>query len=324
MKIGLDVMGGDFAPGAVIGGAILALKELPSSDRIVLIGPGEVISAHLSDAGISPDLFDIVHAPDVIGMSEHPTKALSRKPASTIGVGFNMLKHKQLDAFAGAGNSGAMLVGSIFSVNSIQGIIRPATPAFVPQENGGISVLIDVGTNPDARPDAMQQFALLGSLFASHVLKIENPRVGLLNIGEEEEKGNLTAQAVYHLLKGWEEINFIGNVEGRDLLRNKADVVVCDGFTGNIVLKSIESMYRIMAKRKLLDDYFSRFNYENYGGTPILGINGIVIMGHGISNDIAIKNMILMGRDIYESRLVAKIKHSLVDIAGKTNMASAL
>jgi glycerol-3-phosphate acyltransferase PlsX len=324
MKVGLDVMGGDFAPGAAIGGAILAQKELPSGHRITLIGPDDVISAQLLSAGSSPELFDIVDAREVIGMGEHPTKALTRKPGSTIGIGFNMLKHRHIDAFASAGNSGAMLVGSIFSINNIQGVIRPATPAFLPQENGGLSILIDVGTNPDARPDVMQQFALLGSLYAQQVLKVEKPRVGLLNIGEEEEKGNITAQAVHHLLKESQNVNFIGNIEGRDILKNKADVIVCDGFTGNILLKSIESMYRIMAKRKLVDDYFARFNYENYGGTPILGVNGIVIMGHGISNEIAIKNMILMGRDIYESRLISKIKNSLLDSVASAASAPAL
>ncbi|HPT14382.1 MAG TPA: phosphate acyltransferase PlsX [Bacteroidales bacterium] len=324
MKIGLDVMGGDFAPGAAIGGAILAQRELPSENKIVLIGPVDAIAEQLKNAGSSPEHFEIVDAREVIGMGEHPTKALTRKPTSTISVGFNMLKHRQIDAFASAGNSGAMLVGSIFSINNIQGIIRPATPAFMPQENGGLSILIDVGTNPDARPDVMQQFALLGSLYAQQVLKIAKPRVGLLNIGEEEEKGNITAQATYHLLKESQEVNFIGNVEGRDILKNKADVIVCDGFTGNILLKSIESMYRIMAKRNLIDDYFARFNYENYGGTPILGVNGIVIMGHGISNETAIKNMILMGRDIYESRLISKIKHSLPDSVARTTSATAL
>lgn len=324
MKVGLDVMGGDFAPGAAIGGAILAQKELPSHDRIVLIGPDDVIAAQLQGAGSSADLFDIVDAREVIGMGEHPTKALTRKPASTISVGFNMLKHKQIDAFASAGNSGAMLVGSIFSINNIQGIIRPATPAFLPQEDGGLSILIDVGTNPDARPDVMQQFALLGSLYAHQVLKVTKPRVGLLNIGEEEEKGNISAQAVHHLLKSSNDVNFIGNVEGRDILRNKADVIVCDGFTGNILLKAIESMYRIMAKHGLMDDYFARFNYENYGGTPILGVNGIVIMGHGISNNTAIKNMILMGRDIHESHLISKIKHSLLNSVDRTTTVSAL
>jgi len=312
MKVGLDVMGGDFAPKATIGGAILACKELLPDDRIVLIGNESIIRATLLEFGGNPDDFDIVHASDVIGMGEHPTKAFLRKTDSSISVGYHLLKHKKIDAFASAGSSGAMLVGSIFSVNTIQGIIRPCTAAVLPQENGGISILLDVGTNPDAKPDVMYQFALIGSVYAQSVHHINNPRVGLLNIGEEEEKGNLLSQSAYHLMKDSKDFNFVGNIEGRDLLRNKVDVIVCEGFTGNIVLKGFESMYRIMRKRGLTDEYFDRFNYENYGGTPILGINSTVIVGHGISNEKAIKNMIIEAREVHKAHLAYKIKHSLI------------
>jgi phosphate acyltransferase len=312
MKVGLDVMGGDFAPKATIGGAILAHKELQPDDRIVLIGDESIIRASLSEYGADPGDFDIAHASDVIGMGEHPTKAFLRKTDSSISIGYNMLKHKKIDAFASAGSSGAMLVGSIFSVNTIQGVIRPCTSAVLPQESGGISILLDVGTNPDAKPDVMYQFALIGSIYTQSVHHINNPRVGLLNIGEEEEKGNLLSQSAYHLMKDSKDFNFIGNIEGRDLLRNKADVIVCEGFTGNIVLKGFESMYRIMRKRGLTDDYFDRFNYENYGGTPILGINSTVIVGHGISNEKAIKNMIIEAREVYKAHLAGKIKHALI------------
>ena len=320
MRIGLDVMGGDFAPNAAIDGALLAQKELSQGDRIMLIGQEPLVRNMLLERGINPDMFDVVHAPDTIGMGEHPTKALIRKPESSIGIGFHLLKHKKIDAFASAGNSGAMLVGSIFSVNTIQGIIRPCTSAVFPQENGGVSLMIDIGTNPDAKPDMMYQFAVIGSIYARYVHHISKPRVALLNIGEEEEKGNINCQSAYHLMKESKDFNFIGNIEGRDLLKNKADVIVCDGYTGNIILKTIESVYRIMDKRNLLDDYFSRFNYENYGGTPILGINGTVIMGHGISNDLAIKNMILLGRDVFVARLSSKIKSALLQMAGEKTL----
>ena len=312
MKVGLDVMGGDYAPKATIGGAILAHKELPTEDRIVLIGHEGIIRSTLLEFGASPDNFEIVHASDVIGMGEHPTKAFLRKTDSSISVGYNLLKHKKIDAFASAGSSGAMLVGSIFSVNTIQGIIRPCTSAVLPQEAGGISVLLDVGTNPDAKPDVMYQFALIGSIYAQSVHHIKNPRVALLNIGEEEEKGNLHSQAAYMLMKGSKDFNFIGNLEGRDLLRNKADVIVCEGFTGNIVLKNLEAMYLIMLKHGLRDEYFDRFNYENYGGIPILGINSTVIVGHGISNERAIKNMILEARSVHKAHLAHKIKLALL------------
>jgi len=320
MRIGLDVMGGDFAPVATIDGAILAQKELSNSDRIILIGPESQIRSLLQERNVDPGAFDVVHAPDTIGMGEHPTKALIKKPESSIGIGFHLLKHKKIDAFASAGNSGAMVVGSIFSVNTIQGIIRPCTSAILPQENGGLSIMIDIGTNPDAKPDMMYQFAVIGSIYSRYVLKANAPRVGLHNIGEEEEKGNINCQSTYHVMKESKDFNFIGNVEGRDLFKNKADVIVCDGYTGNIVLKTIESIYRIMEKREILDDYFSRFNYENYGGTPILGVNGTVVMGHGISNDRAVKNMILLSRDVYKARLASKIKGALLEIVGEKNL----
>jgi phosphate acyltransferase len=316
MRIGLDVMGGDFAPAAAIDGAILASRELKPDDKIVLIGQETIIRSFLHERGCDASVFDIVHAPDVIEMGEHPTKAMARKPDSSIGIGFHMLKHKKLDSFASAGNSGAMLVGSIFSVNTIQGIARPFTTAIIPQEEGGYSLLVDVGTNPDAKPDVFYQFGVIGSIYAQSVYRVKNPRVALLNIGHEEEKGNLTTQSAYHLMKDSKDFNFIGNIEGRDILENKADVIVCDGFTGNIILKLMESFYTLLEKRNLMDNYIQRLNYENYGGTPILGINGAVIMGHGISNDIAIKNMVLLGRDVYKAKIASKIKRALLNLNG--------
>jgi len=316
MRIGLDVMGGDFAPVAAIDGAILAQKILSPNDQIVLIGHEVSIRRLLQERGVDASLFSIVHAPDVIEMGEHPTKAIAKKPESSIGVGFHMLKHKKIDSFASAGSSGAMLVGSIFSVNAIQGVMRPCTPAIIPQEDGSCSLLVDVGTNPDAKPDAFYQFGLIGSVYVKNVYNIARPRVALLNIGHEEEKGNITTQAAYHLMKDSKDFNFTGNIESRDLFRNKADVIVCDGFTGNIILKLIETFYRMMEKRNLLDPYFTRFNYENYGGTPVLGVNGVVVMGHGISNEIAIKNMILLSRDVYQAKIAHKIKNALQHLIG--------
>ncbi len=314
MKIGLDVMGGDFAPGATVSGAISARKELSSTDQIVLFGDKEIILSELARLEADPADYAIVHTSEVIGMGEHPTHAIIRKPDSSISIGFKYLKNKKIDAFASAGSSGAMLVGAIYSVNNIQGVIRPCTSAVLPQENSGLSLLLDVGTNPDAKPDVMYQFGLLGSIMSKNVYKINNPRVALLNIGHEEGKGNLLSQATFQLMKDTKDFNFIGNIESRDLFRNKADVIVCDGFTGNIVLKNIEGMFRIMMKRGLTDDYFARFNYENYGGTPILGINSTVVVGHGISNDVAIKNMLILARDVCQANLSRKIKLALANM----------
>lgn len=310
-------MGGDFAPVSTISGAVLSLSELAPEDEVVLVGDREIIVAELQKHGVSPNRFKIEHAYEVIEMGEHPTRAIMKKPQSSIAIGFELLKHKHIDAFTSAGSSGAMLVGAIYSVNNIQGVIRPCTSTPLPQEAGGISLLVDVGTNPDAKPDVMYQFGLLGSIFAESVYKIREPRVALLNIGQEEEKGNLSSQAAYHLMKNSKDFNFVGNIEGRDVLRNKADVIVTDGFTGNILLKNIEGMFRIMMKHGLTDEYFKRFNYEQYGGTPILGVNSSVIVGHGISNDVAIKNMLLLARDMHNAKLSHRIKKALLKVPGE-------
>ncbi len=311
MRIGLDVMGGDFAPDATLSGAILASREISDADRIVLIGDGDTITANVKRLGGDPEGFDIVHASHVIEMGESPTKAFSGKPNSSISLGFKLLKSGNIDAFSSAGNTGAMLVGSIYSVNAVQGIIRPATTAIIPKEDGGVGVLIDVGTNPDSKPDVMYQFGLLGSIYARYVHGIADPKVGLLNIGEEEDKGSLLCQSVFRLMKGTTDFNFVGNIESRDFFKDKVDVIVCDGFTGNILLKNMEAMFRLMTKRGLTDDFFARFNYENYGGTPILGINATVLIGHGISNNMAIKNMLLHSKQVFEARLADKIRDSV-------------
>lgn len=311
MNIGLDIMGGDHAPAATLGGAVLALSSLDASDRLFLFGDEQVIHDRLFALGADPGTFTIVHAPDVIGMSDQPIKAFTHKTNSSISTGFRFLKEGQIDAFASAGNSGAMLVGSMYSVEMIKGIIRPCTAVVLPKDNGGHTFLLDIGTNPDPKPEVMYQFGILGSFYAKHVYGVENPRVGLLNIGEEAEKGNILTQATYKLMKDAKHFNFVGNVEGRDILLDTADVVVCDGFTGNVLLKQLESMYNLLKNRNLYDDFVERMNYENFGGTPILGIRSTVLVGHGISNDNAIRNMILLTKNVHEANLSFKIKEEL-------------
>lgn len=307
MKIGVDVHGGDFAPDANLAGAVLAKKELPSDTEIVLIGDQEVILSGLSALNADASNFKIVHAPDTITMHDHPARALSQKPESSIAIGFGLLAKGELNAFASTGNTGAMLVGSMYVINAIPGVIRPCITSTLPSINGSQSIILDVGSNADCKPDVLLQFAVLGTLYCQNVYGTEKPRVGLLNIGEEETKGNLLTQAAYKLLADSDNINFIGNIEGYDLFSGKADVVVCDGFTGNVVLKQAEGMYSIMKKRGIDDEFFNRFNYENYGGTPILGVKGNVIIGHGISNDIAVKNMIIHSHDVAKSGLAKRI-----------------
>src|SRR5476651_756797 len=310
MKIGLDIMGGDYAPKATVLGAIEAYKALSADQKLVLIGDKEVAATILQENNVSPDHFEFVHTTEVIGMGEHPTKAVVQKPDSSISVGFQLLKEGKIDAFSSAGNTGAMLVGSMFSVKAIPGVQRPAIASIVPKLKGGLGVLLDVGANADCKPEVLVQFGVLGSLFSQNVYGIANPRVALMNIGEEEEKGNIVAQATYPLMKESNLFNFVGNVEGRDLFNDSADVYVCDGFTGNIMLKMAESFYVITLKKGLKDEFFDRFNYEQYGGSPILGVNAPVVVGHGISSPEAIKNMVLLCRDMVESGLVDKIKQA--------------
>lgn len=308
MKLGLDILGGDYAPNNCLDGAIMALESLPSSVKIVLIGDAEQAKTYLKNKGVSEDAFEFVHAPDVIEMGEHPTKALAQKPNSSIAVGFQLLKQSAIQSFASAGNTGAMLVGAMFSVKTIPGVIRPCITSMLPKEDGGFGIVLDVGSNADCKPDVLYQFAMMGNVYAREVYKITTPKVGLLNIGEEPEKGNLVAQAAHALMKNSKDFNFIGNVEGIEVFEDKADVIVCEGFTGNILLKTAEAFYSLIKKRNRSDSYFDTFNYELYGGTPILGINGNAMIAHGKSSALAFKAMMVLSKDIVEANLNEKIK----------------
>ena len=301
-------MGGDNSPDATLNGAYLASQYLGDEETIVLVGDEKLAKSWLKSNNINSSIFEFIHADEVISMNEHATKALRKKPNNSISVGFNALKNKEIDVFSSAGNSGAMLVGSMFSIGPIKGVIRPSITSVLPKKNGGVGLILDVGVNADCKPDVLFQFAILGSLFAENVYNIQKPKVGLLNIGEEKGKGNLLTQSTFQLLEDNDDINFVGNVEGRDLFNDKADVIVCDGFTGNVVLKLAESFYSLINQKNIKDDYFDRFNYEIYGGTPVLGVDGNVLIGHGISNENAIKNMILLGKDLINSNLNSKIK----------------
>lgn len=313
MKIALDAMGGDFAPDCTVKGAELASRELPEDVKLVLVGKEDVIQSKLQEYNITSPNIEVFNADEVIEMGEHPTKALSQKPKASIPVGYGLLKSGAVKAFCSAGNTGAMHVGAMFTIKAIEGIIRPGIAGFIPKESGDFGVIIDVGANADCKPDVLYQFGEMGSLYAKHVFNIENPKVGLMNLGEEEQKGTLLTQAAYNLFKINNKINFIGNIEGRDLFNDKADVVVCDGFTGNVILKMAESFFDLLQTRKIKDPFFDNFNYESIGGSPILGINGNVVIGHGVSSAEAIKNMILLSVKMAESNIHLKIKQHLGD-----------
>jgi glycerol-3-phosphate acyltransferase PlsX len=310
INIGLDMMGGDFAPLEAVKGVSAFFAENKSAVHLILIGDEEKINLHLQQHHLPDGSYSIVHAAQVIEMHEHPTKALKEKQQSSIAIGFHLLAGGKADAFISAGNTGAMMVGALFSIKAIEGVNRPTIGAYMPRENGSLGLLLDVGLNSDCKPENLNQFAILGSLYAEHILKIENPKVGLVNLGEEEGKGNLLAQAAFPLLKENSLINFVGNIEGRDILMDKTDVMICDGFTGNVVLKLAESIYDITRRRNIHDEHFDRFNFETYGGVPVLGVAKPVIIGHGISHSIAFKNMINIACRMMETDLTGKIKES--------------
>ena len=313
MKIALDIMGGDFAPAEPIRGVAQFFEASDdASVHLLLVGDPAAAEEYLPLLQPYAGRFTLVPATEVIGMHEHPTKALKEKQNSSIAVGFGALARGKADAFLSAGNTGAMMVGAMYTVKAIDGVLRPTIASPIPREDGKFNLLLDVGLNADCKPEHLIQFAELGSLYMKHIFGVENPRVGLLNLGEEEGKGNLLAQATYPLLRDDERINFIGNVEGRDIFIDKADVIVCEGFVGNITLKAAESIYNLFTERGIKDSFLDNFNFEIYGGTPILGVNSPVIIGHGISTAIAFKNMIDVACLIVHSNLTDAFRKNFV------------
>lgn len=308
MNIGIDMMGGDFAPQEAIKGLLLFLSDHTRPVTLYLFGDSTVVEPLLQQHSVSIASCHLVHAPQVIGMHEHPTKALKEKRRSSIALGFEYLAGGRIDAFISAGNTGAMMVGALFTIKTMNGVIRPTISTIVPKDNGRVGLLLDVGLNADCKPENLNQFAVLGSLYARHILGIDRPGVGLINIGEEEGKGNLLVQAAYPLLKENKQINFIGNIEGRDVLTDKADVMVCEGFTGNVILKLAESLYDITQRKQINHTYFQQFNFENYGGTPVLGVSCPVIIGHGISHAKAFMNMIYVAVKMIDTDLLGNMK----------------
>lgn len=308
MRIGLDIMGGDFAPEAVLEGAFDAIDYLSAEEKLVLVGDESLILGRLESEGIDKSIFDILPSTEVIGMGEHPARAFALKKDSSISVGFNALKSAKLDGFCSAGNTGAMLVAASYTVNVIPGVLRPALVTLLPSTDNRQSVILDVGLNPDSKPDVLLQYSTLGSIYAKYVLKIPNPRVGLLNIGEEETKGSLAVKSAHELIKDNSSVNFAGNLEANALFTSEmTDVIVCDGFAGNIVIKQAEAFYDIFKQRGYKDEFFDKLDFENIGGTPIVGINGNVVIGHGVSKRKAIMNMILQTRDVIKADLAQKI-----------------
>jgi len=304
MKIGVDVQGGDFAPQVVLDGVrhFLAETDLSNTTTLFLFGNERVINTYIEEKELDKYNLIVIPTEDDIEMGESPTRAIAKKHKSSIVQGLLFHQRGEIDAFLSAGNTGALLAGVMSIIKPIKGLLRPCISSPLPKFNGTYGVLLDVGLNADCKPEHLEQFAILGSIYAKKVQYIDNPKVALLNIGEEAEKGNLLTKATYKLLEKNPHINFIGNIEPNYLFcKHEADVIVSDGYTGNIVLKEAESIYKLIKQRKVVDDFFEMFNYENYGGTPILGIDGTILIGHGHSNANAIKNLIIHAEKIAKS-----------------------
>ncbi len=311
MNLALDMMGGDYAPLEAVKGLQKYFSKSKNSSVVYCLGKQDELKTLFETYNLPAEKAIIFHTCENISYHEHPTRALKEKPGSSIAKGFELLASGKADAFLSSGNTGAMLVGSMFYLKPLEGVLRPTISTMMPKIGGGTGIMLDVGLNVDCKPQHLDQFAILGSLYAENILGIKNPTVGLLNVGEEESKGNVLCQATYPLLKENKFIHFIGNIEGRNIFNNGADVTVCDGFTGNVVIKLAESFYDIAEHRNLHDDEFiSRFCYENYGGTPVLGVAKPVIIGHGISNDVAFANMLLLAEKMIETDLCNTIRQA--------------
>jgi glycerol-3-phosphate acyltransferase PlsX len=326
-RIIVDAMGGDFAPQNAVLGAILALDENKKID-LYLVGKQQSILDIVKSNNLTFNKEKIIHTEQVIEMGESPTAAMKTKPDSSLVVGANWVRDKKADAFVSAGNTGAMMAVSTLIMGRIPGVGRPTIGAEMPSTKG-ICYLYDVGAGKDAKSNHLFEYAVMGSIFAKEIGGINNPSVGVLSMGEEEGKGSEVSEEAARLLKN-SKLNFIGNVEGKDILTGKADVVVCDGFIGNIILKFGESVPKLLkhllqqtARKNLIDKIkiglsrgslrksLKALDYQEYGGVPLLGVNGISIIGHGSSTPKAIKNMVLRAYEMHTKNLVGKIANSI-------------
>ncbi len=333
-RIAVDAMGGDFAPKHEILGALQAVNESPNI-QLILVGDKQKILQAAKEENVILDEKLIVDTPDVIGMDETPTTAIKTKPNSSLVVGAKLVKENKADAFVSAGNTGAMMAASTLLIGRIKGVGRPTIGASFPSEKGKFCIVFDAGASVDSKPQHLFEYAILGSIFSKEIYGIDNPSVGLLNVGEEESKGNELTFSTYKMLKE-SGLNFHGNVEGRDILKGTVDVVLCDGFVGNIVLKFGESVLTFLKSRikgyaqkglinklkalvvkSVLKATLSDMDYQTHGGVPLLGVNGISIIGHGSSSPLAIKNMILRAKEMHDKNLIQKFEEAIKSYAVK-------
>ncbi|MCS6981031.1 MAG: phosphate acyltransferase [Flavobacteriales bacterium] len=308
LNIGLDLFGGDYAPLCNLEGLKLVLERQP--DIKVTVFGDEALVRPLTKEHPYKERIHIVHAPDKIDMGDSPMRSVISKPNSSIIQGLNYLKRGLIDGFASAGNTGAIFGASVIILGAVLENVRPCLMTHVPRPHDPDAIILDIGANADVKPETLADFALLGDAYCRHVLNIEQPRVALVNIGEEPEKGNELTKAAYRLFQQDGRFRFVGNAEPDKLFRDLADVYVCSGFAGNLILKLSEALVEIVKRLGFKHPYLDRFNYENLGGSPVLGVNGAVVIGHGISNASAIANMLLRCREIASSALHKKIKQA--------------
>lgn len=328
VKVAVDAMGGDYAPAQIVKGALEALRERKDIN-IVLVGQEKAINAELTGIDYDKERLSIIHAEDVITNDEAPVMAIRRKKNSSIVVAMNLVKNGEADAFVSAGSTGAVLVGGQLIVGRIKGIDRPPLAPLLPTESG-VSLLIDCGANVDARPSHLVQFAKMGSVYMENVVGIKNPRVAIVNIGAEEEKGNMLVKETFPLLKNCNDINFIGSIEAREIPKGGADVIVCEAFVGNVILKLYEGLGSTLigkikaglmstTKSKIgallckpaLKETLKSFDASGYGGAPMLGLNGLVVKAHGNSTSNEIKNSIIQCITFTEQNINDKIRMHL-------------
>ena len=335
IRVAVDAMGGDHAPGVVVEGALSALHKAGEDLEVLLVGPQALLEAELAkhEAASAVKGLHLIDAPEVIGMAESPASAVKNKTRSSIHVGLGAHKQGDADAFISAGNTGAVMAASLFTLGRLPKVARPTLIGFIPTTKGNHSISVDMGSNVDCKPEHLVQFAQMGAIFAERLLDRENPSIALMNIGEEPGKGNEQIKATYNLLEARDDVNFVGNIEGRDLLFYAADVIVFDGFVGNIVLKFGESCMTTVLRqlvmeemerlqfddaqkglvKSLLGSISKRFNYEEYGGAPLLGVNGNVLIGHGSSSARAIQQLILTATRVVGHNIPEAITEVLGD-----------
>ena len=329
IKIAVDAMGSDEAPLNDVSGAVIAAELKPDVLEIILVGKEKLISEELQKHKVKLKNISIVNAGEVVTMEDSPTESLKTKPDSSISVGINLVKEKKADAFISAGNTGAVMTASILKLGRIEGVGRPTIGSIFPSDVGK-TMVFDVGASVDCKAKHLLEYAIMGNIYMKNIYNVSNPRIGLLSVGEEKTKGDSLTLETYELLEK-SELNFIGNVEGRDILRGKAEVIVCDGFVGNVILKFAEGVLDVIKgkfKAYAAQGFFKKlwigmmygtlknvvlkdFDYQEYGGVPLLGINGITIIGHGKSSPIAIKNMILKAEEMVVKDVNGKIRNSI-------------